>query len=182
MASYYYAMAQLPAIIPGTEPVLTYKKFLSLMENSVPKGDFKLLKDLSEGTLPMDGKKTGVAFLDRWAKYDHALRSSLAKARAEKLQWSLSRDELQRFGVDEALDVKKIAREACAIDDPLQAEKFLTKVRVAAALEIRGLSAFNRDALFAYAVALLMQNREENFDTESGRVEYKAIYDKILEK
>ena len=35
MTSYYYAMAQLPAIIPGTKPVLTYEKFLSLMENSV---------------------------------------------------------------------------------------------------------------------------------------------------
>ena len=181
MTSYYYAMAQLPAIIPGTKPVLTYEKFLSLMENSVGKRDFQLLKNLSL-VLPAGNKKTGVAFLDRWAEYERALRSELAKARAEKLNWTLTKDELARFGGNEALDVKKIAREACGIDDPLQAEKFLTKARVAAVMKIRGLSAFNRDALFAYAVALLMQTREENVDTERGRSEYKAIYDKILEK
>ncbi|MEL3908948.1 MAG: DUF2764 family protein [Treponemataceae bacterium] len=181
MANYYYVMAQLPAIIPGERPVLTYKKFLSLVEDSVSKEDNRLLKELS--LVPnLDGKKTGVAFLDRWAEYEHSLRSALAKARAEKLNWAISKEDMNRLDMDEALDIKKIAREASAIDDPLEAEQFLNKARVSAILKLQGFSNFNRDALFAYAIALLVQTRELNFDTEAGRNEYKAIYDKILEK
>lgn len=178
--AYYYALAQLPAIMPGTKPVLTYEKFLDLMEGSVEKKDFQILKTLSL-VPPADGKKTGVKFLDRWAEYERNLRCSLAKVRAEKLKWKLSHEELERYNVDEALDVQKVAREACAIEDPLQAERFLTKARVSAILQLCGLSGFNRDALFGYALALLFQTREHNFDIESGRAEYKAIYDKILE-
>lgn len=181
MTNYYYAMAQLPAIVNGTMPALSYRKFLSLMEGVVGKRDYKLLQNLSL-TPCIDNKKTGVAFLDRWGEYERSLRLALAKVRAEKLNWSLTREQQERFNGDEALDSKKIAREAIAIDDPMQAESFLTKARVGAAQALRGGNGFNRDALFSYAISLLLLERQYGFNVETGQTEYKAIYDKILEK
>lgn len=181
MASYYYIMAQLPALQFGIKSPISYTKFLDLMESCASKKDFELLRNLNL-LPPFDLKKTGIRFLDKWADYERALRISLAKVRAEKLNWSFSKDDENRFDIQEALDVKKVAREACAIDDPLKAEDFLTRVRISAVEQLKGFSNFNRDALFAYAITLLLKTRAENFDVETGRSEYKSIYEKILEK
>ena len=180
MISYYYVMAQLPALQEELDAPLSYDTFLSLMQNCVSKKDYALLKDLS--LLPaLECKKTGVAFLDRWAEYERSLRASLAKTRAENLNWSLSPEDERRFNIEEALDVKTVAREAVAISDPLQAERFLNKARISAVKQIVGLASFNRDALFAYAITLLLKMRSERFNVEAGQAEYKAIYEKILE-
>lgn len=180
MTPYYYIMAQLPALQAGVKAPLSYEKFLDIMESCASKSDYALLQTISL-VPPLGKEKTGVRFLDRWADYERSLRASLAKVRAEKLPWSLSREDKARFDIEEALDVKQIAREACAIEDPLKAELFLNTARISAVEQIRGTASFNRDALFAYAVTLLLKERAENFNVEAGRSEYKAIYEKILE-
>lgn len=181
MTTYYYVIAQLPALHPGVKPPLTYEKFLSLMEGNVSKKVYAELKDLKLEP-PVDGRKTGCSFLDKWFDYERSLRFALAKVRAEKLKWTLSREEMERFQISESLDVKRVAREAMAIDDPLKAETFLTKARVSAIQQMSQNAGFNKDGLFAYAVSLLLQTRDQHFSVEEGRTEYKAIYDKILEK
>lgn len=181
MTTYYYVMAQLPALQPGVQPPLTYDQFLKQMEGCVSKKVYAELKSLKLEP-PVDGRDTGCKFLNKWFDYERSLRFALAKVRAEKLQWSLSREEMDRFQISESLDVKRVAREAMAIDDPLKAEQFLTRARVSAIQAMSPNTGFNRDALFAYAVSLLLQTRSQQFSVEEGRSEYKAIYDKILEK
>ncbi|PIE98406.1 MAG: hypothetical protein CR988_03720 [Treponema sp.] len=180
MFSYYYVMSQLPSISSRLAPPLSYERFLDIVEIGTPAKDFEMLKTISLEP-PKKPVSTGSVFLDKWYGYERALRFSLAKIRAENLNWTGAENHLNREDIMEAMDVVQVARGACAIDDPRKAEEFLDKARFSAAEQLKGLENFNKESLFAYAVMLLLRERAMKFDTEAGRQEYNAIYDKILE-
>ena len=182
MANYYYLMAQLPSISFGSKPPFKYEEFEELAFRYVNKKDRELLKALSlEPT--RDGKKTSSSLLNKWYEFERAVRLALRELRAGKLKWEnvdVSYEEHAK--VVSSYYAQSVASQAFAMDDPLQAELFLDKKRFEFLHNIKSENAFSSDALFSYAVMLLLIIREEGFSKEVGVEEYKKLYSEILEK
>ena len=182
MANYYYLMAQLPTISFGSKPPFKYEEFEELAFRYINKKDRDLLKTLSlEPT--RDGKKTSSHFLNRWYEFERAVRLALRELRASKLKWENVEVTYEEHSkVVSSHHAQSIASQAFAMEDPLQAELFLDKKRFDFLNSIKAGDAFSSDALFSYAIMLLLIIREENFSKEIGIEEYKRLYSEILEK
>ena len=186
MAGYYYLMAQLPTLSDSAAPGISYKDFLSLAERFLSAGDIKTLNELSLIPPKEGAKKTGSAVIDSWYQYERALRFSLARARAAKLK----RDSLAgNAGLDSSFVSEAIAasfgasaaaKAAVEIDSPMEAELSLDKARFAFARDLGTGHFYDSEAVFAYALMLLIKERSACFSAEAGKAEYMRIYNSIL--
>ena len=77
-------------------------------------------------------------------------------------------------------DAAAAAKNALAMESPLEAELFLDKARWDAIEHLQGISTFNENAIYAYLLKLLLMERRAAFNTEEGFTEYKALYAAIL--
>ncbi|MGP1438886.1 MAG: DUF2764 family protein [Treponema sp.] len=182
MAKYYYLMAQLPTISFGSKPPFKYEEFEELAFRYINKKDKEILKTLSLEP-NRDDKKTSSSFLNKWYDFERAVRLALRELRASKLKWEnvdISYEEHNK--VISSYYAQNIASQAFAMDDPLQAELFLDRKRFEFLNNIKTEDAFSSDALFSYAIMLLLIIREESFSKEIGIEEYKKLYSEILEK
>ena len=182
MANYYYLMAQLPSISFGSKAPFKYEEFEELAFRYINKKDRELLKGLSLEP-SRDGKKTSSLLLNKWYEFERAVRLALRELRAVKLKWEnvdISYEEHAK--VVSSYYAQNIASQAFSMEDPLQAELFLDKKRFEFLNGIKSENAFSSDALFSYAIMLLLILREESFSKESGVEEYKKLYSEILEK
>ena len=105
------------------------------------------------------------------------MRLNLAKSRAQKLK---------REG-DAAVeppvlpnDAAVAAKNAVAMESPLEAELSLDKARWDAIENFKGLETFSENAMYAYMLKLLLMERRMAFNTDEGYTEYKALYAAIL--
>ena len=182
MANYYYLMAQLPSISFGSKAPFKYEEFEELAFRYINKKDRELLKGLSLEP-SRDGKKTSSSLLNKWYEFERAVRLALRELRAVKLKWEnvdISYEEHAK--VVSSYYAQNIASQAFSMEDPLQAELFLDKKRFEFLNSIKSENAFSSDALFSYAIMLLLILREESFSKEIGVEEYKKLYSEILEK
>ena len=186
MAGYYYLMAQLPTLSDTAAPGISYKDFLLLAERFLSAGDMKTLNSLSLIPPKEGAKGTGSAVIDSWYQYERALRFSLARARAAKLK----RDaQAGNAGLDSSFVSEAIAQSfgaaaatkaAVEIDSPMEAELSLDKARFACARDLGAGHFYDSEAVFAYALMLLIKERSACFSAEAGRAEYMRIYNSIL--
>lgn len=179
MSSYYYLMAQLPGIMPGTPLAFTYAQFRETASRFLSKDDLGILDGLS--ITPDRGRRpTGSTLVDGWYRKERALRLTLEKARASKLKRdiTLSRDDEEIAG--SYADVQIIARAAAAIANPLEAERYLDRARVDFLDQLRVGHYFDSDAVFAYGLTVLLRERGDKFTAEAGRESYTTIYNRIL--
>ena len=182
MANYYYLMAQLPSISFGSKAPFKYEEFEELAFRYINKKDRELLKGLSLEP-SRGGKKTSSSLLNKWYEFERAVRLALRELRAVKLKWEnvdISYEEHAK--VVSSYYAQNIASQAFSMEDPLQAELFLDKKRFEFLNGIKSENAFSSDALFSYAIMLLLILREESFSKEIGVEEYKKLYSEILEK
>lgn len=182
MANYYYLMAQLPSISFGSKPPFKYEEFEQLAFRYVNKKDGELLKSLSLEPI-RNGKKTSSSLLNKWNEFECAVRLALRELRANKLKWEnvdISYEEHSK--VISSYYAQSIASQAFSMEDPLQAELFLDKKRFEFLDSIKSSDSFSSDALFSYAIMLLLIIREESFSREIGIEEYKKLYSEILGK
>ena len=182
MANYYYLMAQLPTINFGSKPPFTYEEFEDLAFRYINKKDKDLLRTLSLEP-NRNGKKTSSHFLNRWYEFERSIRLALRELRAGKLKWEnvdISYEEHEK--VVSSYYAQNVASQAFNMEDPLQAELFLDKKRFEFLHSIKAEDAFSSDALFSYAIMLLLIIREESFSKEIGIEQYKKLYSEILEK
>lgn len=179
MASYYYLMAQLPAIYESSQPYISFKSFKELASRFLTEKDAAVLRKLSLEP-PRSEEKTGSAFLDSWYGFERSLRLALEQQRSSKLKWETPISYTERITLTEAFSVIQIARIAIAMNNPLEAEVFLDNARFQAADTIKGNEAFSSDAVFSYAIKLLLRERAAHFNMERGREEYTHIYNEIL--
>lgn len=182
MAEYYYLMAQLPPVdISSPPPFSSFEQFKELALRYLNKKDARILRGISEEP-PRKYEKTGSAFLDGWYEFERSLRLELRAARAAKLKWDVSPMSFEEYDIlNKSYSPVKIARAAASMEDPLQAELFLNEERFIAADIIRGAEAFSSDAVFSYAVMLMLSLRAAKFSKEKGAEAYRKLYDGIFE-
>ena len=187
MASYYYLMAQLPTLSESAAPAISYKDFFSLAERFLSAGDMKTLSSLSLVPSKNEEKGTGSAVVDGWNGHERALRFSLARARAAKLKrdGQAAGSRLDAAFVAEAISANynavAAAKVAAEMESPLEAELYLDKVRFSLARDLGTGHYYDAEAVFAYALMLLIRERTSAFSAEAGRAEYMRIYNSILE-
>ena len=72
------------------------------------------------------------------------------------------------------------ARTAVEMESPLDAEVFLNNFRLKFLEIIRPMDTFSEDSVFYYGLKLKLLLRIRGFDEEKGKLEYKNIYNSIL--
>jgi hypothetical protein len=133
--------------------------------------------DDKSATYAEPAPSTPSKFINKWKEWERTLRLNLAKSRALKLK---------REGdvVIEApalpLEAALAAKNAMAIESPLEAELFLGKARWDAIESFQSTNVFSESAMYAYLLKLLLMERRAAFKTEEGFTEYKGLYAAIL--
>ncbi len=186
----YYLIAQLPSldcVNETTLPPITEERFYELCDRYLGKKASNALKRLT--LVPeREGKKDGCRFIDRWNEGERKLRLALAGARAEKMkksfdgkavsEESLSKDLLSGELFSEELLSK--VKKAVETEDPLEAEKYLTRLRLEFLETLRPADPFSENMLFYYALKLKLIFRIRKFDENAGKDAYRNIYDSII--
>ena len=172
---YYYLGAQLPYLIYGQSPPMSSSNFKALACEQMSSSDAALLEYCTLDPDPDSG--TSSALINRWKEWERALRLNLARNRAQKLK---------REGTIDAPDLPPeavlAAKNAMAMESPLEAELLLDKARWDAIESFQSLDVFSANAMYAYLLKLLLMERKAMFKTEEGFEEYKGLYAAILSK
>ncbi len=179
--AYYYLMSQLPSISPTAQQVpMSFEAFKELALRFLSKKDAKVLNQLSLEP-PREDKSTGSKFLDKWYDYERALRLSLEQVRAAKLNRTSSVSAEERSILNRNADSAQVAKNAFAMENPLEAEIFLDNARFQKADTVAPSKGFSSDAVFAYGLKLMLRERATKFEMEKGRRAYTHTYNAILE-
>ena len=173
----YYLISQLPSLdglSDGVSLPITEERFLKLCEDL---SNDKIISELKNLTLipSLIPVKSRSALITEWNKCERYLRLSIAKIRAEKMKKQF--DLQNEFLPSEYL---KIASNAVEINNPLQAEKFLTEYRLKLLESLRPMDSFSEDFVYYYYLRLKLLNRIRQFSVEEGEITYKNIYNSIL--
>ena len=175
--NHYYLMAQLPSLdgIADTAPMpITEERLYELCGRFLGKKELKALIDI---TLlpPKKSEKSGYSLIDSWNDEERKLRFALGIVRAEKSKKTFE------YKIDYLpQEIMQTARTAVEINDPMEAEKYLNKVRMDFLETLRPMDAFCIDALFYYAIKLKLILRMRQFDGGRGLQNYGKIYDSII--
>jgi hypothetical protein len=178
VSNYYYFAAQLPYVNYGDAPPMSSEYFRELCHALLKPRDFALVSYCTLDpriTLAAPGA-TGAAFVDGWVDSEKALIFNLAILRAGKLRRPAP--EAPSSDISRA---ETIAREAFAMDDPLQAELYIDRARWSAVDAMCGMDYFSVNTIFAYLIKLQLMERKQLFNTEEGFSEYKALYAAIMD-
>ncbi len=173
----YYLMAQLPSLdgVTDTSPLpITQERFLELCERFLGKRAKKALENM---TLSPDRvySPAGAALLDAWNDGERRLRLALGAVRAERMHKSF---DTGAEILPEAL--MQIARSATEMKDPMAAEQYLNRHRLAFLETLRPADMFSEASVFYYGLRLMLLGRTRRFDGNRGRDAYKTIYHSIL--
>lgn len=179
MSSYYYLMSQLPGLVPGSRAPISYASFLELGSRFLSQRDVRLLKSLSLDP-PRVPFSSGSSVVDGFYAQERALRISLERLRASRLKRDMATDPADDEVINASPESVRFARAIMDIEDPLEAERHIDRVRMAAIDRLRLGHYFDSEAVFAYALALLVLERDGHFVADEGRSSYTAIYTRIL--
>ena len=173
----YYLISQLPSLdglSDGAPLPITEERFMGLCENLLKD---KAIKELKNLTLipPLIPVKSKSNLIMAWNSGERYLRLSIAKLRAEKMKktFDLSNENLPNEQV-------KIASIVVDMDNPLEAEKFLTEYRLKFLEGLRPMDVFSEDFIYYYYLKLKLLKRMRQFNVEEGEITYKNIYNSIL--
>ncbi len=176
MAEYYF-ISQLPSLdglSDGVPLPITEERFIATCGSLL--GD-KIISELSNLTLipPLAPVKTKSALVTAWNQGERYLRLSIAKVRAEKMKktFNLQNEVLPNEYI-------KIASSAVEMDNPLEAEKFLTEYRLKFLESLRPMNSFSEDFIYYYYLRLKLLQRIRQFDVKEGETMYKNNYNSIL--
>lgn len=179
MSGYYYLMAQLPGILPGLPAPITYDAFREIASRFLSDKDLDVLDALSLEP-PRSPCPTGNRLLDAWFARERALRLALARARAIKMKKDMELPFEEELLIAGEIHLAQVAKTAVSLDNPLEAEYFLDRERLAAIDELKSNHYFDSDAVCAYGLMLLLHERSDRFTADAGRASYTTIYNQIL--
>ncbi len=174
----YYLISQLPSLdgISDSAPLpITEERFLELCESLLKPKIKNQLKNLTL-TPPLTLEKSSSTLIEAWNDGERKLRLALGKIRANKLNKSFDL-EIQSLPIE----LVKIADMAIEIRSPFEAEKFLTEHRLKFLESLRPMDNFKEDFIYYYGLKLKLISRIKQFDVKLGEVEYKNIYNSILD-
>jgi hypothetical protein len=83
--------------------------------------------------------------------------------------------------VPDSPGIAALAKNAAALESPLEAELYIDKARWDAIENLQGIGYFDSNVVFAYLLKLLLLERRALFKAEEGFAEYKRIYASILD-
>ena len=173
----YYLIAQLPSLEIANETTalpITEDRFYELCKSNLGKKAWKALSGL---TLVPDRqkKKSGYSFIDKWYEWEKNFRLALAAARAKKMKKPFE------GGTGEiSAELLQTVRQAVEMEDPLEAERYLTRVRLNFLETLRPADPFSETMLFYYALKLKLILRIQQFDKSKGQNAYRKIYGSIM--
>jgi len=180
VGQYYYLVPQLPYLIFGQTPPMSPEAFRELAMPLMDEQDAALLDLLGVGLNPPpgDAPSCGSDFIDKWREWERILRLNLVKHRAAKLKREAPAAE------PPVLPSGAVSAAAKAVQEsPLEGEITIDKARWSAIdTLLEGSGSFDRNAVFAYMLKLIILNRQALFQTERGFSEYKSLYASILEQ
>lgn len=146
----YALIASLPYLKRDDAPSISAEDLDSSAESFLNAKQFAEFKKLSLTAAPSDFPKNGLAA--RYLEWETALRNSIAKARAARLNLDASA-YLHADGVYET-DANRAVREAFAAENPLEREKLLDNARWNKLDELEGGQLFSYGALCIYKLKL----------------------------
>jgi len=169
-------MAQLPNLAYGQTPPMSSESFVHLAKSLITKNDFIILDNLSPDKIHSNNKKIKCDFIIKLQNWEYSLCYNLAQQRAIKLKRDVSMEKPPVFHID----VIAIALKAVDEHSSLDGEIFLDKARWQVIENFAGNDYFNRNNVFAYYLKLLLLERRQSFDADTGFAEYKSLYNSIL--
>ena len=173
----YYLISQLPSldgISENTPLPVTSARFSELCGQHLGK---KAQKEFDGITLSPSRQavRSTSAVLSQWNDGERMLRLALGKLRAEKMNKTFDA-EVQSFPAA----LLQAARTAVEIESPMEAEKFLNRHRLDFLESIRPMDPFSEEYVFYYGLKLKLLERIRQFDTASGEIAYRKIYNSVL--
>jgi len=188
VGSYYYLMAQLPALVYDQKPPMSSGDFKALAKTLLNEEDAGLLEQLSIDPDPQSGEgpayaestqSTGCGFIDGWREWERTFRLNLSRQRATRLKRESSHSVEPPFvPADAAVTASKVVIGEAS---PLEAEFLVDKARWNAIEGLESNVYFHRNNIFAYFLKLLLLERRQAFNTDRGFSEYKSLYAEIVD-
>ena len=173
----YYLIAQLPSLEIANETTalpITEERFYELCKSNLGKKAWNALTGLT--LVPKrENKKSGYSFIDKWNGWERNFRLALARARAEKLK-----KPFEGEAGEASAELLQAVRQAVEMEDPLEAERYLTRVRLDFLETLRPADSFSETMLFYYALKLKLILRLKRFDKNRGQSAYREIYSSIM--
>jgi hypothetical protein len=124
-------------------------------------------------------KGTGCKFIDRWKEWELTLRLNLARYRSLNLYHDNTDTIEPPVSPSDAYTVA--ANVATHESSPIENEIILDKARWNAVDLFTHNDYFNKNNVYAYYLKLLLLERRQLFDAETGFAEYKSLYAQIIE-
>ncbi|MDR1574930.1 MAG: DUF2764 domain-containing protein [Treponema sp.] len=191
MGSYYYLASQLPYLIYGQAPPMSSAAFRDLAKPLLSGHDSALLDLVNLDPQPQKAgdespsyadavPASGSDFIDRWREWERSLRLNVARHRSIKTKREGAAPvEPPIYPADAAAAAVKAV---VATESPLEAEILIDKARWNAIEYLQGIDYFDRSAIYAYLLKLMILERRASFKTEEGFAEYKSLYASILDR
>jgi uncharacterized protein DUF2764 len=165
--SYYYLVASLPALQPGTAPPLSIARFREYCHEQLSRDDYAELCEALDAT-PARAR----GFARRWLEIDASVRASLAKLRAARARRPFD------LRTDALLD--RYAAEAFAHGNPAEREIAIDRVRWRILDELTFGEPFGLSSVIAWGLKLRMCERFAALDERAGREQLDATVDSIV--
>ena len=162
MASYYYVIASLPALRPGSEGAPSYGDFLEMCRPGVGEGVMRQLEKLT-----LAG--TALPLLKRWHEYLTVF------TREMNYQRDVRRGVKREPPDDRDPQVVSAVAKLLSVPDPLEAEKALIAAEFDAIDRMTGMHYFDEWALFGYALKLKLLERSNRFVHDEGKAEFQSL-------
>lgn len=176
----YYLMSQLPSLDGMSENMplpITEERFLELCRRFLGKSAQNELSKLS--LMPSrTPEKSSSALIEAWNEGERNLRLVLGKVRAEKMKKTFDSENPESKSIPAPL--LQVARTAVDADNPMEAEKFLSRYRLDFLETLRPMDPFSEDSVFYYGLKLKLISRIRQFDADSGGLAYRNIYNSIM--
>ena len=173
----YYLISQLPSLdgISDSSPLpITEERFLELCSRFLKE---KALREMEKLTLTpsLEFDKSKSSLIETWNNGERNLRLALAKARADKMNKPFDTENKSL-----PLELTRVATATVELENPMEAESFLSNYRLKFLETLRPMDNFSEDFLFYYGLKLKLILRIRKFETELGQNAYKNIYNSIL--
>ena len=171
----YYLVSQLPSLdAVGEDIPITEESFMELCRRFLNKKAVEVLENLT--LIPnIAYTPSGSELVNKWNEWERDFRLALVKVRAEKLN-----KPYEQKDVVLSSELIKTATIVTSMENPLDAELFLLRMRLSFLETLRPMDTFSQEFLFYYALKLKLLSRIKGFDSTRGEREYRKIYQSIL--
>ena len=167
--SYYYLAASLPALSLDHPPALSWMEFRALCADHLRATDLVALDQLDGGNRPASTHP----FVRNWQRSETRIRNAVARRRGARRGRDASVFLREQIGVD--LQCEARVEQAFARANPLERERDLDAWRWECAERLAGYDPFSSSALLAYGLKLLLAERWQAIDIETGRERAEKI-------